>query len=174
VALGADFSARIYPSTGPAIRDRHQARIFDLLLSVAHPRFGRFGEVRVSRPVRGWIDLVLHDPIERIVIAAEIESELRRLEQLIRWSTAKAEALPSWDGWSQLGDGPRIERLLIVRRTRATLAVASEFAHQLRLAYPAHPDDALAALTGTAPWPGAAMIWVQLDGERRTRLLSGR
>lgn len=31
---------------------------------------------------------------------------------------------------------------------------------------PAHPDDALAALTGTARWPGAAIIWARDDGGR--------
>lgn len=172
-ALGADLSTRIYPNTGPAIRDRHQARILELTLQAAHPRWIRFGEVAVRRPSRGWIDLVLHDPIERVVLATEIQSELRRLEQLVRWAAEKADALPSWDGWSQMRDGPLISRLLLVRRTRSTLTVAREFAQQLRIAYPAHPDDALASLTGVAPWPGPAMVWVVLDGAR-SRLVSGR
>jgi hypothetical protein len=60
-----------------------------------------------------------------------------------------------------------------VRRTRATRAVAAEFARQLRLACPVHPDDALAALTGTAPWPGAALVWVTLDA-RGARFAQGR
>jgi transcriptional regulator with XRE-family HTH domain len=173
IALGADLSTRIYPNTGPAIRDRHQARIAELALTIAHRRWDRFGEVKVWRPSRGWIDLVFHDPMEHVVIATEIQSELRRLEQLVRWSAEKAEGLPSWDGWGQLGDDPAISRLLLVRRTRGTVAVAREFERQLRLAYPAHPDDALASLTGTAPWPGPAMVWVVLDGAR-TRFVPGR
>jgi transcriptional regulator with XRE-family HTH domain len=172
-ALGGDLSTRIYPNTGPAIRDRHSARILELTLSVLHRRWVRFGEVAVRQPSRGWIDLVLHDEVERILIASEIQSELRRLEQLVRWSAEKADALPSWEGWMQLRDRPAISRLLLVRRTRATVTVAREFERQLRLAYPAHPDDALASLTGTAPWPGAAMIWVELNGAR-SRLVPGR
>ena len=172
-ALGADLSTRIYPNTGPAIRDRHQARILELTLAALHPRWVRFAEVAVRQPSRGWIDLALHDPVERVLVAAEIQSELRRLEQLIRWSGEKADSLPSWEGWMQLRDRPAISRLLLVRRTRATQAVAREFAQQLRLAYPAHPDDALASLTGTAPWPGPAMVWVVLDGAR-SRLVPGR
>ncbi len=171
--LGADLSTRIYPNTGPAIRDRHQGRIAELALTIAHPRWVRFGEVKVWRPSRGWIDLVFHDAVEHVILATEIQSELGRLEQLVRWTAEKAEGLPSWDGWSQLRDEPSISRLLLVRRTRRTLAVAREFERQLRLAYPAHPDDALASLTGTAPWPGAAMVWVVLDGAR-TRFVSGR
>jgi hypothetical protein len=83
----------------------------------------------------------------------------------------KAESLPSWPGWP--ADGAEISRLLIVRRTRSTRQIAVEFARQLAAAYPAHPEDGLAALTGTTPWPGAAMIWVQIEPDR-VRFLTGR
>ena len=172
-ALGADLSTRIYPNTGSAIRDRHQARILDLTLKAAHPRWVRYAEVAVHKPARGWIDLLLHDPVERVALATEIQSELRRLEQLVRWSADKADSLASWDGWVRLYPEPATSRLLLVRRTRATLAVVREFARQLRVSYPAHPDDAIASLTGTAPWPGPALVWVVLDGAR-SRLASGR
>ena len=115
----------------------------------------------------------MHEPRERVVIATEIESLLRRIEQLVRWHAAKADALPSWDGWATLGMEPRLERLLVVRRTRGNREVVSEHSRQLRAAYPAHPDDALAALTGSAPWPGPTLLWVVLDGER-TRFGTGR
>ena len=137
--------------------------MLELLLHTAHPRWSPFTEVGVHRPSRGWIDVVLHDPRGSVIIAGELQSELRRLEQLIRWQTAKAAALPSWDGWAHLGDEPAISRLLLVRRTPATRAVAAEFAAQLRVAYPAHPADAIAALGGTTTWPGPAMLWVTLD-----------
>jgi transcriptional regulator with XRE-family HTH domain len=172
-ALGADLSSRLFANTGPAIRDRLQAPILELLLHDRHPRWDPYTEVGVSRPSRGWIDLVLHDARARVLVAGELQSELRRLEQLIRWQSAKAEALPSWDGWPRLGEEPAISRLLVVRRTRATRAVAAEFASQIRAAYPSHPDDALAALTGSAPWPGPALVWVILDG-RGTRWAAGR
>lgn len=162
--LGADFAARFYPTTGPVIRDRHQARMLELLLGRLHPRWRPLIEVAVRRPSRGWIDAVLHEPREQVIVASELQSELRRLEQLVRWQVAKAESLPSWDGWTHLGGDPSISRLLVVRRTRGTRAGATEFAHQLRSAYPAHPDDALAALVGTEPWPGAALVWAVLDG----------
>ncbi len=164
VALGADLSCRLYPDTGPLVRDRHQARMLEALLGVLHPRWRTHTEVAVRRPSRGWIDAVLHDPHEAVVVAVEIQSELRRLEQLVRWSAEKAASLPSWVGWASLGDEPRRSSLLIVRRTRTTRAVASSFAGQLRAAYPAHPDDALAALTAPAPWPGAALMWSIVDG----------
>jgi transcriptional regulator with XRE-family HTH domain len=84
LALGADLSQRLYPNTGPAIRDRHQARISEALLAIIHPRWQRFAEVAVRQPSRGWIDLAFHDPRQRVLVAAEIQSDLRRLEQLIR------------------------------------------------------------------------------------------
>ena len=66
-----------------------------------------FTEVAVHRPSRGWIDAVLHEPRERLVVASELQSELRRLEQMVRWQAAKADSLPSWDGWPHLGEDPR-------------------------------------------------------------------
>lgn len=176
-ALGADLSARLYPNTGPAIRDRLSAPMLEAVLGILDPRWRPFTEVAVRKPSRGWIDAVLHDARARVVIATELQSELRRLEQLIRWHAAKAESLPSWGGWPNLGEPPQVSRLLVVRRTRATRATAAEFAQQLRVAYPAHPDDALAALTtattATTAWPGAAMLWAEVVGSR-ARLLSGR
>lgn len=165
-ALGADLAARLYPTTGPAIHDRHQAPILEGLLAQLHPRWRPFTEVAVRRPSRAWIDVALHEPREDLVVAAEIESEIEseinRLEQQIRWSSEKAASLPSWSGWPSLGE-PTVSRLLLVRWTRTTREVARTFPRQLAAAYPAHPADAVAALTGSAPWPGPALVWARLD-----------
>jgi len=160
--LGADLTARCYPTTGPIIRDRHQARIEEELLAELAARWRPLTEIGVRRPVRGWIDLALHEPRERLVVATEIESQINRLEQQARWSTAKAEALPSWPGWAALGD-PQISRLLVVRWTRQNRTIAADFPRQLAAAFPAHPADALAALTGHAPWPGPALVWARTE-----------
>jgi transcriptional regulator with XRE-family HTH domain len=171
-ALGADLVSRLYPDTGPLVRDRHQARMLEVLLRVLHPRWRVFTEVAVRRPSRGWIDAVLHDPREGVVVAVEVQSDLRRLEQLVRWSSEKAASLPTWDGWASLGEEPRTSQLLLVRRTRTSKATASAFSSQLRVAYPAHPDDAYAALTGSVPWAGAALVWARVDGSH-THLVTG-
>lgn len=157
--LGADLSVRLYPNTGPTIRDRHQARILEALLAKLHPRWHAYPEVAVRRPSRGWIDVGLHDRRSRIMVATEIQSEIRRLEQLIRWSAEKTASIASWDGWAQLGEAPAVSSLLIVRDTRATRAIAREFRRTIQAAYPAHPDDALEALTGVAAWPGPTLLW---------------
>jgi transcriptional regulator with XRE-family HTH domain len=171
--LGLDLGTRLFPNTGPALRDRHAAPMLELLLRTARPAWSAFTEVGVHRPARGWIDAALHEPRQRVIVAGELQSELRRLEQLVRWQAAKAASLPSWDGWDRLGEEPSISQLLVVRRTRATRAVAAEFAAQLRVAYPAHPDDALASLAGTAEWPGPALVWASLDA-RGASFASGR
>ncbi|HEX4898073.1 MAG TPA: helix-turn-helix transcriptional regulator [Candidatus Limnocylindrales bacterium] len=158
-ALGADLALRLYPNTGPAIRDRHQAGILEALLSILHPRWTPYLEIAVRRPSRGWIDAGLHDPRAGSFVATEIQSELRRLEQLIRWSAEKAASLPSWEGWGHLGDAQSVQQLLVVRATRTTRAVARDFRRTLDAAYPAHPDDVLAALTGTGAWPGNGLLW---------------
>ena len=174
MARGADLSTRLYANTGPRIRDHTQAPMLELLLATRDARFAAYTEVGVKRPSRGWIDAVLHDTRDRALLATELQGQLRRLEQQIRWHRMKAESLPSWDGWRHLGaDEEHIGQLLIVRRTRATRAVAAEFARQLRTAYPAHPDDALAALTGTETWPGNALAWMVVENGK-ARWATGR
>jgi transcriptional regulator with XRE-family HTH domain len=158
-ALGADLSIRLYPNTGPTIRDRHQAGIAECLLAIRHPRWRPYLEVAVRRPSRGWIDVVLHDPGPAIVVATEIQSDIRRIEQMIRWASEKVASLPSWDRWPTLGEQPTVSQLLIVRDTRTTRAVAREHARVLRAAYPAHPDDALASLAEAEAWPGPSLLW---------------
>jgi transcriptional regulator with XRE-family HTH domain len=172
-ALGADLAARLYPTTGPSLHDRHQVRMAEVVLAVIHPRWGPALEVAVRRPARGWVDLVLHEPAETALVATELESGLHRIEQLIRWSGEKAESLPSasaWGDWSRSGP-PAISRLLVVRWTRLNRDVASDARRQLREAYPADPRDALDALTGTAAWPGSALLWARID-RGRTELIA--
>jgi transcriptional regulator with XRE-family HTH domain len=70
-ALGADLAVRLYPTTGPRIRDRIQAAMVEALLVDLHPRWKRLLEVPVHRPARGFIDTVLASPYERLVVAVE-------------------------------------------------------------------------------------------------------
>ncbi len=156
IPLGADLSARLYANTGPLVRDRHQARMTEALIGIVHPRWHVHLEVGVSRPSRGWIDAVLHDEPAGQVVAVEVESDMRRIEQQIRWSRMKADSLPSWVGWPA-ADAPAVSQLLVVRRTRATRQTMAEFAGQLAVAYPAHPEDVLRALRGPSAWPGATL-----------------
>ncbi len=174
-SLGADFTSRIYPHSGPMIRDRHQVRMAELVLASAHVRWHPTPEVAVRHPVRGWIDLALHDPVSRALVAVELESGLRRIEQLIRWSGEKANALASssmWQAWHEAGGSPQVSRLLVVRWTRANRDAASAARRVLADAYPADPRDALEALTTTTTWPGSALVWARIDAGQ-ARLVDG-
>lgn len=165
-ALGGDLHLRIYPGTGPRTRDPLQARMVEAFLRDLHPRWTRHLEVPVYRPVRGVIDVVLHDPKALVVGAAEVQSELRRLEQQIRWSHEKADALPSASIWQFPGPEPRVDRVLIIRNTRVNRTIVEQFATTLATEYPARAADAYRAITtAEAPWPGSAILWITLDGD---------
>jgi transcriptional regulator with XRE-family HTH domain len=102
VALGADLSLRLRPNTRPPIRDHIQARMVESLLGFLPPDWNRYVEVPVRRPVRGIIDVVIVRPAARRVVAIEAHSELRRLEQQLRWAAEESEALPSATIWPAL------------------------------------------------------------------------
>jgi hypothetical protein len=137
--------------------------MIEALIDRLHPRWRPEPEIVISRPVRGVIDLGLTDRSSPTLVAAEAQSELRRLEQQIRWSMEKAEGLAA--------TGMVVSRLLILRSTVATREVARTFASTLAAAYPARTADAVRALTTpSAPWPGAGIVWVRLEGGRATLL----
>jgi len=171
--LGADVSIRLFPTTGPRLRDPIQSRILEELLRIAHPGWTRMIEVPVVRPARGVIDSVLIAGTPPVAVCTEIQSELHRLEQLIRWSNEKALSLPSTPFWDRTGEAPRIDRLLIVRSTRANREVAVRFHETLAAAFPTRHADAHKALVDPAmPWPGSSLLWARLEGDVATILSS--
>jgi transcriptional regulator with XRE-family HTH domain len=172
-ALGADLSIRLYPNTGPRIRDRHQSAIADALLGLIAPRrWTMTPEVGVRKPVRGSIDLVAHDRAARVLVAIEVESLVRRLEQLLRWHQDKADALPSSDLWAfASADGDvTISRLLVMRSTETNRHLARHYEALLRAAYPARTIDARAAMTTVAAWPGPSVLWADVRNGKATIL----
>lgn len=173
-ALGHDLSIRLYPSSGPRIRDHVQARMIEALATILDPRWTPRLEVPVYRPTRGVIDIVLHDPGAGELVAGEGHSQLRAVESQLRRAAQKADALPSASGWpwSDLPEPPRVSRLLLLRSTDATRSLVRALPATFFAAYPARSEAAYAALTGTGRWPGAAILWVDVHGDR-TRVLHG-
>jgi transcriptional regulator with XRE-family HTH domain len=162
--LGMDLAVRLYPGTGPLIRDHSQAAMIEALLGMLHPRWRPTPEIWVTRPVKGVIDLVLEAENETVpLVSVEAQSELRRLEQQVRWAQAKSRALAE-------ARGRPASPLLLLRSTRRARAVVAEHGITIRTAYPGSSSDALAALTGTAGWPGAAILWCDIEhGSARIR-----
>jgi transcriptional regulator with XRE-family HTH domain len=166
VALGADLGVRYFAGSGPRIHDRFQAPIQEALLRALHPRWRPDLEVPVERPARGVIDSVLWDSVTRIVVAAEIQSDLQRLEQQLRWGHEKAEALALRVAASI--EHPRqVSQLLVLRSTVRTRELARQYDATMRTAFPARTADAFDALRSPdQPWPGSAIVWARLHGTR--------
>ncbi len=173
--LGADLPVRPYPTTGPRIHDRTQAAMTEALLRVLHPRWIATPEVPVHQPARGVVDVVLTDVGPSVVIETEVQSQLRRLEQQVRWHREKEESLPSSELWRFVtgqGAAPVTSRLLLLRSTKDLRDLANAFETTLRAAYPASCRDVHAALTTSgASWPGAGILWVRVDGSA-TRVMA--
>jgi transcriptional regulator with XRE-family HTH domain len=171
VALGADVSIRFYPGTGPRLTDRHQARMIETILRTLSMAWKPHLEVPVSRPVRGVIDLVLERRNNGLLVAAEAYSELRRLEQQIRWSAEKSAALGSS---ALVGPGPvpEVSTLLVLRSTASTRELARQFEASLKAAYPARTTEVVESLRTGSRWPGPGIIWIRIEGDR-VELLDG-
>jgi transcriptional regulator with XRE-family HTH domain len=166
IGLGADLGVRYFDGAGPMIHDRFQAPMGEALLAAVDPRWHVRLEVPVSQPTRGVIDLVLSDPTTTTVIAGEIQSELRRLEQQIRWSAEKAKALGRELASTDSAQGSlAVSRLLVLRSTVATRELARQFETTLAAAYPARTADVVEALTSpNVRWPGDGIVWMHLEG----------
>ena len=160
--LGADLSVKAYPNTGPRIHDRIQSQIVEHLLRTVRPRWRAFVEVPVTRPARGYIDVVLADQPDPLYVATEVSSELRRLEQHFRWAQDKASSLPSAALWSNAPSGAEVSRLLVLRSTRTTRDLAQRFPETFQALYPARARDAFAAVCGDGPWPGPGVLWARV------------
>jgi hypothetical protein len=165
MALGADLSVRLYPNTGPHVRDHIQARIVEELLRIAHPRWRCMTEVPVYRPARGRIDVVFHDSAAGEIVSSEVHSQVRRLEQQLGWARLKADSLPSAEFWRFLDAVTTVGQLLVLRSTRATRELARHFEATLRTAYPIPAFQVHQALTGTDPWLGNGLLWADVTGD---------
>jgi transcriptional regulator with XRE-family HTH domain len=164
VALGSDLAVRLYPGTGPRLTDRHQARMVEALLRSLDHDWRPHVEVVVSTPARGIIDVVLERRPHGLLVATEAYSAIARLEQQIRWSADKANSLRSSELVST-GEEPSISRLLVLRSTEGTRALARQFEATLRAAYPARCSDVIAALRSGTTWPGAGLVWMRIEGD---------
>jgi transcriptional regulator with XRE-family HTH domain len=162
--LGADLGVRLFPTSGPRLRDRFQAPMIECLIRALHPRWARSPEVQVAK-ARGRIDLALGLRTGDLAIACEAHSEFRAMELILRRLHEKTAAL------AELGTfGSLASSLLVVRSTARTRDVARLYEATFAAAFPARTADAVAALTGSAPWPGAAIVWMEVEAGR-ARLL---
>jgi hypothetical protein len=136
----------------------------DSFVRVLDPRWSVRLEVPVATPARGVVDAALSERSGALAIAAEFQSELRRLEQQIRWSNEKADGLAA-----RLADeagaapAPAVSRLLVLRSTTTTREVARRYETVLATAFPALTADIVRALTGNDEWPGPGIVWMRVE-----------
>ena len=161
-ALGGELSLRFHPGTGPLVRDHLQAAMVQALVRGLGVGWTAQLEVPVWAPSRGSIDVVLRH-VDGSLVACEVHSELRRLEQQIRWASEKAAALGMQRSGS-VGGQASASTLLLLRVTPTNIAIVERYAELLRAAYPAGHRSALAALRGQGRWPGSAIVWMDIRG----------
>jgi transcriptional regulator with XRE-family HTH domain len=169
-ALGARLDVRVVPHSGSPLRDHLQAAMVEALMRGLSPVWGRHLEVPVERPVRGVIDIVLVHRERPLVVAVEAQSEIRRLEQQIRWANEKARALANTELVASIFGPearPVVDSVLLLRSTRSTRELAREFEATLLAAYPASTTDLVAGLaTDGAAWPGPGILWARVEGRQ--------
>lgn len=168
-ALGADVSVRLYAGTGPRLTDRHQARMVEAVLAGLAPVWRPYLEVPVWRPVRGVIDSVFERSDMPCLVIGEFISRLARVEQELRWSAEKVASIASADILRDRAVPPT-SRLLVLRSTAANRELARRFEATMRTAYPARSAEAVQALSVGHRWPGDALIWIRIDGDRAEML----
>lgn len=161
-ALGADVSVRLFESRPAKVQDRVQAAIVESLVRLLDRRWSAELEVVVTQPSRGVIDLVIAARDGTLAIVVEVHSELRSLERTLRKLAEKVE------GAIGLGRfGVNVSRLLVVRSTADTRAVAKTYAASLGAAFPGASRDAFAALSSpSGEWPGPSLLWAEVTGPR--------
>lgn len=165
VALGADLSLRYFSGAGPRLVDRFQALMIEAFVRRLDPRWSVRLEVPVLRPSRGFIDATLVDRVSPAALAAEFQSEMHRIEQQIRWIRDKADGLVDRLAEDAIEPAPVVSRLLVLRSTTRMREIARRYEATLRTAYPARTQDVVQALTTrSAPWPGAGIAWMRVEG----------
>jgi transcriptional regulator with XRE-family HTH domain len=168
IALGCELGVHLYAGAGPRLHDRFQAPMVEGLLAELHARWRPTPELVVPPPIRGVVDLSLADRYSPLLVLGEFQSEMRRLEQQIRWHNEKAAAFAT----DAEGGARPIGRLLILRSTTANRAIARTYQGTLAAAYPGRTVEVWRAVTEGADWPGDGVLWMR-SVEGRHLLMSG-
>jgi hypothetical protein len=140
--------------------------MIEALIGLLDPGWRARPEV-VVRSAHGVIDLVLARALDRLTVACECHSELRRLELVLRRAAEKTDGLRG-----ELSASATVSSMLLLRSIRATRELARAYEATLTAAYPARTADVLAALRGKAAWPGPAIVWATVEAGR-ARILEG-
>jgi transcriptional regulator with XRE-family HTH domain len=150
--LGADFRMQLYRERSALIYDAAHARIVERLVRMV----GSGWRVNLEAPLPGRrsIDACLQSP--RCIVIGEVESRVRRLEEIQRELHSKRDA-----AIERYGQDRRIHVLLVLPPTHHHRALIREHASQITASFPARQSAIKAALADASlPYPGDAILWV--------------
>jgi hypothetical protein len=125
--------------------------VVDRLLRMTHRSWRPVVEASVPGPGRRSVDVRLERSGE--VVLVEVETRLRRLEEIVRELHSKREAFG--------GEGQSVHVVLVLPPTRNHRAVARAHPALVKAAFPTPSGDLLSALgSGTGRWPGDGILWI--------------
>jgi transcriptional regulator with XRE-family HTH domain len=150
-ALGADFRMQLYRERSALIYDAAHARLVDRLVTMVG-RGWRI-ELELALPGRRSVDAGFFS--RTAIVLAEVETRVRRFEQVQRELESKREAVRA-----QFGMDRSIHIVLALPPTHHHRALVREHP-ALKAAFPASSAQVRAALADASlPYPGDGMLWV--------------
>lgn len=151
--LGADFRIQLYPERAPLLFDAAHARMVERLLARRHRSWRATVEAPVPGPGRRSVDVQLERSGQ--VVLVEVETRVRRLEEVIRALHAKRAAVASSAG------GRPVHVVLAVPPTRHHQTLMRTNVETLRVAFPVPSTALSASLSSSAgAWPGDGLLWI--------------
>ena len=159
--LGAKVRVGVYPDGQPLIHDAGHAGIVEALLLLAHGSWQRSVEAPVPGRPGSSVDVQLDRGND--VVLFEVESRVRRFEEIVRECHAKQAAVAA-----TLPDR-RVHVVLVLPPTRHNRALVREHRATIAAAFPASSDDIRDALTADRDWPGNGILWFGASTSLPTR-----
>jgi transcriptional regulator with XRE-family HTH domain len=154
VLLGCRLRLPLYADGRVLLHDAVHSRIVERLLGRCHPRWASTVEAPVPGPGHRSTDLRLVDG--RDVVLAEVETAVRRWEEIARELHDKREAISQ-----SLGSNFRVHVVLVLPPTRRHRAMVGALPLTMRSTFPVSSRDLNAALGGDGPgWPGDGILWI--------------
>jgi transcriptional regulator with XRE-family HTH domain len=161
--LGPDVSERIFPNTGPRIRDRLQAPILESLLTISI-QGGAVTSRSGSPAACGALSISSSSMLQTWSWPGRSSRASAAWSSSFGGATRRQERSANRRPVSGAGESAVVSRLLVLRSTASSREIVRAHSEVLRTESPARACDAYTSLTGAASWPGPALIWARLEG----------
>jgi transcriptional regulator with XRE-family HTH domain len=156
VVVGGDARVALYGGATPLLHDAPHARIGERLLVERHPRWRATVEAPVPGRDRRSSDVRFTSLPD--VVLCEIESHVRRWEEVVRECNAKRQAV--LEEMSRSG-AVRVHSVLVLPPTRHHRALVEQLRGSVEAAFPVPTAALLEALrSADGPWPGDGILCI--------------